>query len=372
MRVHQMVARMETGDAVSNQALAIHEILQGWDIESRIFAHDMEAPCRRVASLDSEYKPYMNHPEDLLIYHFSIYCENNELFLKSRNHKMLIYHNITPAEFFDGFFQQAADHCRQGRGLLPLLRDSDLGVGVSDFNRRELVEAGFDEEKTRVLPILPRVDRLDSLPIEPIMERRFADGKVNFLFVGRVVPNKKLEDVIKLFYTYHRGVNACSRLLIAGTMLSTYCSALQAMVDRMGIEERVHFLGKVGDSSLKSLYRVADYYVSMSEHEGFCVPLLEAFHFGVPVLAYDAGAIAETMGGAGVLFEEKDYPLLAEFVDRLERDAFLRQRIIEAQRKRLEEFTIDSFKETLGKLIAELLPSPPIMEASEEAEEVGV
>jgi glycosyltransferase involved in cell wall biosynthesis len=371
MRVHQMVARMETGDAVSNQALAIHRVLRGWGVESRIFAHDMEAPCRHVASLDDDYRPFMNDPEDLLIYHFSIYCENYRIFLKSRNRKMLVYHNITPAEFFEGFFQQAAEHCRQGRELLPLLKDCDLGVGVSDFNRRELVAAGFEEEKTRVLPILPPVDRLDSVAPDRDQERRFGDGKVNFLFVGRVVPNKRVEDIIKLFYAYHRGVNACSRLLVAGTMLSTYCSALQSMVDGMGLEERVHFLGKVGDPALKSLYGVADYYVSMSEHEGFCVPLLEAFHFGVPVLAYDAGAVAETMGGAGVLFEEKDHQLLAEFVDRLERDSFLRGRIVEAQRARLEEFSIEGFKRALGALIAELFPVPVAEEGRREAEEVG-
>lgn len=249
---------------------------------------------------------------------------------------------------------------------MPLLRDCDLAVGDSDFNRRELVEAGFDEERTGVLPILPHVDRLGSIPAETVFERRFDDGKVNFLFVGRVAPNKKIEDIIKLFCAYNRGVNACSRLFIAGIVLNTYCSALLALVHKMGLAERVHFLDKVSDSRLKSLYRTAHYYVSMSEHEGFCVPLLEAFYFGVPVLAFDAGAVAETMGGAGVLFDEKDYPLLAELIERLEHDALLKERIVNAQRSRLDNYSIDNFRGKLGKALSEFLPlSPPVEQAME-------
>jgi glycosyltransferase involved in cell wall biosynthesis len=355
MRVHQLLARMEMGDAVSNQALAIHEVLRSWGLESRIFAHGVDAPSRRLASLESEYEPFMKSKDDLLIYHYSTYCDNYRLFLEARHRKVLIYHNITPAEFFDKFNPDAAEMCRRGREVLPLLKDCDLALGDSDFNRRELVEAGFEEGKSGVLPINPPLDKLDAVEEDREFLRRLEDGKVNLLFVGRIVPNKKVEDIIKLFCCYHRGVNARSRLLLVGSLLSTYHSALVSLVRGMGVEDRVWFMGKVSDSRLKACYLGSHYYISMSEHEGFCVPLLEAFHFGLPVLAYAAGAVPETMAAAGILFREKDYVLLAELLDRLERDAVLKERVLAAQRERLAVYESSSFEENLRRALGGLL-----------------
>ncbi len=353
MRVHQIVPRLDAGDAVSNQALAIHRLVTAWGFESRIFANGMDEFGKRVASYDYDYREFMREEEDLLIYHLSIYCGNYRYYLESRNRKVLIYHNITPAEFYEPFYPEAANLCRLGRELIPQLTACDLALGDSEFNRRELVAAGFPEEKTGVLPINPPLDKLDGVEEDMEFSRRLADGKVNLLFVGRVVPNKRVEDIIKLFYCYQRGINASSRLVVAGSLLNTYYSALLSLARRMGIQDRVHFLGKISDSRLKSCYRSAHYYVSMSEHEGFCVPLLEAFHFDLPVLAYAAGAVPETMGGAGILFFDKDYLLLAELLERLERDAFLRERILASQRGRLAAFAASGFEQALRSALTE-------------------
>ena len=352
MRVHQIVPRLDAGDAVSNQAMAIHELLSGWGLESRIFAYDMDEYGRQHASFDTAYAEFAGEEEDLLIFHYALYCDNYRYYQESRNRKVLIYHNITPPEFYAGFYPEAVKLCTLGRDLLPRLSGCDLALGDSDFNRRELVEAGFAEERTGVLPINPPLRRLDGVEEDGELARWLQDGKTNLLYVGRAVPNKKFEDVIKLFYCYHRAVNARSRLVFAGPLpVNTYYSALLSLVRRMGLQDRVFFLGKVSDGALKACYRRSHYYVSMSEHEGFCVPLLESFHFGLPVLAYAAGAVPETMGGAGVLFTVKDYPLLAEFVDRLERDAFLRERILAEQRERLEEFKEESFSIKLREVL---------------------
>jgi glycosyltransferase involved in cell wall biosynthesis len=370
LRVHQILPRLDAGDAVGNQALAIHELLQSWGFESRIFAFDMDEFGRRHASFDTAYRDFMGNDGDLLIYHLAIYCDNYRLFLESANRKVLIYHNITPAEFYEPFFPEAVRLCRLGRELLPRLSDCDLALGDSEFNRRELVEAGFPEEKTGVLPINPPVDKLDGVEEDREFLRRLQDGKTNLLFVGRVVPNKRLEDVIKLFSCYHHGVNARSRLVFAGPIpINTYYAALLSLVEKLGLEGRVHFLGKVSDSRLKACYVGAHYYISMSEHEGFCVPLLEAFHFDVPVLAYAAGAVPETMGGAGVLFDRKDHPLLAEFLERLEKDALLRERILAAQRRRLEELGPGAFQARLREVVARFFPG---LEGAGEGEEKEV
>jgi glycosyltransferase involved in cell wall biosynthesis len=245
--------------------------------------------------------------------------------------------------------------CRRGRDLLPRLAHCYLALGDSDFNRRELVEAGFAEEITGVLPINPPLDKLDAVSEDRDLLRHLSDGKVNLLFVGRVVPNKKVEDIIKLFCCYHRGVNARSRLLVVGSQLNTYYSALVSLMRRMGVEDRVYFTGKVSDAILKACYMASHFYISMSEHEGFCVPLLEAFHFDLPVLAYAAGAVPETMAASGVLFLEKDYPLLAELLDRLERDALLRERVLAAQRERLTDYRSSNFAVALRRALGGVL-----------------
>ncbi|MDY6794589.1 MAG: glycosyltransferase [Actinomycetota bacterium] len=373
MRVHQMVPRLDAGDAVSNQALAIHRLVTMWGFESHIFANGMDEFGKRHASYDYNYREFMSSPEDLFIYHFSIYCGNYEMLLETRNRKVLIYHNITPARFYDNFYPEAAHLCRLGRDLLPRLAGCDLALGDSDFNRLELVEAGFDEDRTGVLPINPPLDKLDGVEGDEDFEAWLADGKVNFLFVGRVVPNKRVEDIVKLFYCYHRGVNARSRLVVVGSLLNTYYSALLSLVRKMGLEDEVFFLGKVSDSRLKSCYRRCHYYVSMSEHEGFCVPLLEAFHFDLPVLAYAAGAVPETMGGAGILFYDKDYPLLAELVDRMEKDRLLGDRVLTAQRERLTSFDGSIFTLSLRRHLERLLglgepDKPPVRTPSGEDE----
>ncbi len=355
MRVHQIVPRLDAGDAVSNQALCIHKLLTEWGFESRIFANGMDEYGKTYAAYDHHYREFMGNKDDLVIFHLAIYCGSYQMFLESRNRKVLIYHNITPPEFYECFYPEAAHLCRLGKGLLPQLAEVDLALGDSDFNRREMVAAGFVEAKTGVLPINPPLDKLDGIEEDEAFLQQLGDGKVNMLFVGRVVPNKRVEDIVKLFYCYHRGINARSRLIVAGSLLNTYYSALLSMAQRMGIQDRVHFLGKISDARLKSCYLGSHYYVSMSEHEGFCVPLLEAFHFDVPVLAYAAGAVPETMGGAGVIFDEKDYALLAELVDRLERDGFMRERLLESQRLRLQDFDSPLFEASLRRALGGLL-----------------
>jgi len=369
MRVHQILASLEAGDAVSNQALAIHRLLAGWGFEPRLYAHNMDEFAKARAERDEGYRPFMHQAEDLLIFHYSIYCDNYRLFLESRNRKVLVYHNITPAEYYRGFSSHLEELCRAGREILPLFSSGcDLALGDSDFNRRELVEAGFPEERTGVLPIHPPLGRLEAVEEDRSLRDLLEDGKVNFLYVGRVVPNKRVDDLIRFFSCYYRGVDSRARLVLAGLPIGSYLSVLLDLVDDLGLEGRVLFLGKVSDAALKACYLHSHYYLSMSEHEGFCVPLLESFHFGLPVLAYAAGAVPETMGGAGILFDRKDFPLLAELVNRLQRDPLLRERIVQAQRKRLEDFAPGVFAARLREALRRVLGEP----AEERAEKEGV
>lgn len=362
--MHQVLPWLGSGEPISSQALAIHDVLESWGVESRLYAYNMDDLGRRFAAYDSEYRKVMHEGgDDVLLYHYALYCENYRLFQETQHRKVLVYHNITSQEYYRDYHFGSFFLCRLGRDHLPQLADCDLALADSEFNRRELVEMGFVAEMSGVLPIYPPLDYLEAVEADPALARWLGDGKTNLLCVGRVVPNKKIEDAIKLFACYHHGVNAESRLVVAGFALKTYYAALVALAGSLGVEGRVHFLGRVSDAQLKACYGGCRYYISTSEHEGFSTPLLESFHFGLPVLAYEAGAVPETMGGAGILFGEKDYPLLAELLDRLERDTLLRERVLAAQAERLEDFSRKNFALRLERVLAGLLGAGGEVEA---------
>ncbi len=356
MRVHQLLVRLDSGDAVSNQALAIHRLLLERGVESHIFAGGMDEFGSRYALLDTEYRPYRDSREDLLIFHYSIYADHYTEYVKSANRKVLIYHNITPAESFEPL--------RRGR-------DHPLPAGDGNCCRSSRVATWPWATPTSTAGNWSRwvskKKRRGSCPSSPSStayargawtrncSSRLSDSTTNLLYVGRIVPNKCIEDVIRLFHHYHRGVNAHSRLVLAGRVLPNYAMRLWRLVEELELEDRVLFLGRIDDRGLRTCYRYCDFYICMSEHEGFCVPLLEAFACELPVFAYAAGAVPETMGPAGVLFEEKSFPLLCETLESVRGDRLLRQRIVDAQLRRLDDFSEESFVERFDEFLGRYL-----------------
>jgi glycosyltransferase involved in cell wall biosynthesis len=216
----------------------------------------------------------------------------------------------------------------------------DLALGVSEFNRRELEELGFSS--TGVLPLIVDTARLTSAEPVPAIERILQDGLVNILFVGRIAPNKKIEDHIRLAEHYKRNVDVYYRFIFVGkeTAVPRYTDAIRALVAEFRmLPERFWFTGTVPDNELAAYYRNAHAYVSLSEHEGFCVPLVEAMAMDVPVLAYGAAAVPETLGGAGVSFAPKDLEWASELLASLVYDEPLRNGIINGQRRRVKDFS---------------------------------
>jgi glycosyltransferase involved in cell wall biosynthesis len=225
-----------------------------------------------------------------------------------------------------------ARQVEDGRRQLGLFAPrSELALGVSEFNRRELEAAGF--RRTGVFPIFPEA-RLRPGPRRPVLHRLFRDGRRNLLFVGRVICNKKIEDLVRVFAVYQRYLEPKSRLIVVGDTwgYEAYYLPLERMVRELGLFE-VIFTGQVEDEELPDFYSVADAFLCLSEHEGFCVPLLEAMSFGVPVLAYDAGAVAETLQGGGVLLKDKRPEVVAELVHAVLSDPALRAAVLATQER---------------------------------------
>lgn len=288
------------------------------------------------------------------LFHFSIGSAASRLIHRAPDRLVCIYHNITPAEWFLGFHPHLAGLCHHGRRELAAFGPrAELGLADSEFNRRELERAGF--RATAVLPIVHDLAALADAS-SAVSRRMWDDGRVNVLFVGRIIPNKRIDDLIRVFALYQRHLQPRSRLLLVGDYRGHehYFDRLQQMARALRVEEVV-FTGHVDDDDLRACYRAAHLFLCLSEHEGYCVPLVEAMAFGLPVVAYDAGAVAETLRGAGVLLREKPPELVAEVVHAVLARPELRRAVLAGQQKVMDELRRTDFQALLLDRLAPVL-----------------
>jgi glycosyltransferase involved in cell wall biosynthesis len=353
VKIHQWVPAAHRGDAIGDSARAVRDMLRGMGHDSDIFAltidDDMRGEARSFADPAAS-------GGDLTIFHFALPSPMTEAFANLRGKKVLQYHNITPAAFFapydPGLFRLAALGRRE---LATLAGRVDLALGDSDFNRQELDALGF--ERTGVMPIAVNTGRITGAPPRPALERILGDGLINILFVGRIVPNKRIEDHIRLAETYKRYVDAYYRFIFVGRYdgLPRYYAQIRALIEQYEmLPDRFWFTGPVPDEDLAAFYRWADAYVSLSEHEGFCVPLVEAMAADVPIVAYAAGAVPETLGGAGLLFSPKDLEVAAELLGSVVYDRSVREGVLEGQRRRLQDFAPARIEQKLVRVLETL------------------
>lgn len=351
MKLDQLLPGFGSGDAISNYALSLQGIARGWGLDSTLYCEPRHVhPAVERFCEDYRRLPSPGDPSDITLFHFSVGSPLSAYFARLRTRRVLIYHNITPHDWFNGVHEEKARVLWAGREEMKSLAGvPDLALGVSEFNRRELEAFGFSP--TGVLPLIADPATLSAAP-DQVFLRRFGDGATNLLSVGRVVPNKRVEDLIKIYYYYRNTVDPKSRLVIAGAMtgMDRYTALLRALVTVLDLPDVV-FLNHVTDAELLALYRTASVFLSMSEHEGFCIPLLEAMHFRVPVVAYAAAAIPETLAGTGVLVREKEFAAIAELVGRIVGDATLRNAIVAKQLPRLAAFSREAVAGRLRALL---------------------
>lgn len=355
-RVHQILATLGYGDAIGNEVLGINRALGAAGFESEII---VETADPRLEELTVDYRDMVHEvgEDDLLIHHFSLGSRASRTAFALPARMMLIYHNITPPEYFIGVHDQLVRQCFHGRReLLPYRSRCELAVGDSEFNRQELAALGFDP--TAVLPVVPDFTHLDR-PADPRVGEAFDDERTNVLFVGRLIPNKRPDNLIRYFHAYQTLFNPRSRLLIAGAYggFDSYLARLHDLVARLGVRD-VHILGQVTNEELTGLYDVADLFLCASEHEGFCVPLIEAFYKRVPVLAYRATAVPATMDGGGILYETRDPRQVAALMQALISDAGLETRVLDSQDAALDRLRARDFAGLVVQLTRQVLDGP--------------
>ena len=354
--VHQVLATLGYGDAIGHEVLGIQRALRRAGYESDIFVETVDP---RLEDLTRDYRELIDAsaPDNLLLHHFSIGSKASRTAYALPDRMALIYHNITPPEYFAAVHRTLARQCFRGRRELhAYVNRCDVALGDSEFNRQDLESLGFP--RTAVLPVVPDLSHLND-PADWFVARQFDDDWTNILFVGRVIGNKKIEDLIRYFHAYQTMFNPRSRLLIVGvfSVFERYFAALTHLVEELRLTN-VHFVGHVSDAELVAYYEVADLFLCASEHEGFCVPLVEAFYKQVPVLAYAATAVPATMDGAGVLFEDRHPAHVAALMDAILSDPGVQDAIVDEQLAAVERLEAKDFDQSLLGIVERVLQSP--------------
>jgi glycosyltransferase involved in cell wall biosynthesis len=334
--VNQWLPTAHAGDAIGDSTRRVRDLLRGLGHQSDVYAMDVDA------DLVDDVLPWESAASagDLTIYHYGIHSPLTAVFAGLPRGRVLQYHNVTPAEFFAPYDLNLSRLAARGREeLASLVGHVDAALADSEYNRRELEALGFC--RTGVFPIAVDIGRVTAPPRRPALEAVLDDGLDNFLFVGRMVPNKKIEDHIHLAALYSRHVDEHCRFIFVGRcdVVPQYYSMILALAAHHRLRrDRVIFTGAVPDEELAIYYQHADVYTSLSEHEGFCVPLVEAMAADVPVLAYAAAAVPDTLAGAGVQFSPKNLAFAAELLGELTFNDTLRAGVIAGQRRRLADF----------------------------------
>lgn len=358
--IHQLLPNLAYGDAISNHALTIRDYLRSNGYKSDIFVRYVDEHMAQEA-IAFQSRPISDRAG--LLYHHSIGSEVTDYAIAHPGAKCLIYHNITPAEFFLPYRPDFAKILQQGRTELKQLAEHfPISAGVSTYNAAELVAAGFNDPG--ILPLVVDPNKWD-MPPDTVLMQHLQDGKTNLLFVGRIAPNKRQDQLLEAF-SHYLTMDREARLILVGygnDKEAYYCHLIN-LIQRWGLTNHVMLAGQVSDAQLLAFYRTAHLFWSMSEHEGFCVPLIEAMWFDIPVLAYKSSAVPETLGKAGIMFTRKDNLVqVAALAKLLVKDKELRDKVIKPQQQRRESFTPGIFQNTLMHFLEKMERkdfSPPI------------
>ena len=366
MRVFQLVHTLNYGDAISGEALLVQRILAEEGIENDIYSLNAHEKVKKNRKEFSELAEVLRGVEKekeeyVILLHYSLGSPLNDLFAEfNSGRRLLIYHNLTPEHFYKSYNARVYKDLCVGRSeLKELVKIADGIIADSHYNASEIAEIGRPD--SAVLPLVLDCDRWNE-PANPGILQALSSGgngpsgeKKNFLHVGRMAPNKCIGDIIRAFYFYYHKINSAGRLWLIGSDIDNeiHSFELRRLVRELLLEEAVTFCGSVSDGELRAFYSGSDAYICMSEHEGFCVPLLEAMRFKLPIIAFDSTAVGETLADAGLLVKSKHPGKIAELMDVVVTNEELRKEIIARGDRRLKVFNEADFRKNLLGLLCD-------------------
>lgn len=354
-KVHQYHSGTASGDAVTNGMFYTRSILRELGFHSEIFCSHPDPALGNEVQHISQW----SEDADVLLVHHSMGIDDESWLLSVKASKILVYHNITPALFFASqpglvaYVQLGLDQARRWRGLFSAY------VADSEQNKRDLLDLGYTQEGVRVVPLLVDIDAKRAVvPDERI--RNEYEKYFNVLFVGRLVDNKCQHELVAAYARTRTRRKRPSRLILVGSASSQeYVERIRAQAQQLGIQDEVVLTGKVSDAELAAFYLTAGAFVSLSEHEGFGVPLIEAMLYDVPIVAYAAAAVPDTVGGGGILLDNKDPDEVAVAIDFFAEDPLLRSKFALQQRRELARFDRAAIRAQLCDILAGIGSAAP-------------
>jgi glycosyltransferase involved in cell wall biosynthesis len=362
-RIDQLLPSYAPFDAVGNHVSLIRGMLQKRGFESDIFCEMSHGQTAHNARHYKEYDPYATR-DVIGIYHFSIGSILSRYFYGKPCFHVCSYHNITPHQYFANWDFPSFSACLRGRNEFPLLRNYvDMTWSVSQFNQDELIAQGLSGPHLK-FPVLRDYERLSKLSGESDLSAKLKSRK-NILFVGRITPHKSQFDMIFMAHVLKQKLQRNYRLIIAGSGQAEFVAGLVEKARELGLKVSqgsgedldcdVWFTQHISDDQLAQIYRSSDLFLCLSEHEGFCVPLVEAMFFGVPIIAHQSSAIPETLGSGGLLINKFDLAeTLSQIVRSIEDNEYGESLRIRAK-QRANDFSWSKLEEAFDQVLEKTL-----------------
>lgn len=295
-------------DAVGNDIEAMYKIFSS-RYPCKVFAEGKFN--KHVDYIDEDMlADWLNDPMTFIVYHHSIYWQSGEMLLKTAKGRIVFkYHNITPADFYRDYYKPYADLCEMGRHQTECFQQlfpQAHWLADSKFNAMDLMLT--HPRNVAVCPPFHRIETIDQQDMdEEIYAKIKAGNSINLLFVGRVAPNKGHIKLLEMLHNIRLNYTSKVKLRIIGKFdrnLAGYNDILKYKIGEYRLKNNVEFIGEINEQSLVSYYKGSDFFVSASEHEGFCVPIIEAQYFGLPILTLSSSAIDETIGDYQLILQD--------------------------------------------------------------------
>jgi glycosyltransferase involved in cell wall biosynthesis len=341
-RIDQVIPTLASRDAIGGHAVQLRDLLRSRGYQSDIYYGnassdrlDFGYPVSRLGDHSANGR--------VLLYQLSIGSGVADIFRERTERKFVNYHNITPADLLEAWMPEVGEEVRWGRAQLrDLAPVTEFAIADSEFNESELRSAGY--RSTTTIPLLIDLESFSGTP-DPMVAARLSEqkarGGADLLFVGKVSPHKGQDDLIKALATYRQLYDPEARLhVVGGSISEEYSGAIERFAEELDLAEAVDMAGVVTHEELIAYYAAADVFCCLSNHEGFCVPLLESMYHRLPIVAYANTAVPETVQGAGLVLPDKEPVRVAAAIDRVIRDDQLRAVLAEAAAERVEAFAL--------------------------------
>jgi glycosyltransferase involved in cell wall biosynthesis len=341
-RIDQVIPTLASRDAIGGHVVQLRDLLREKGYQSDIY-YGNASPDRLDHGLPVARLGDRSAKGRVLLYQLSIGSPVADLFRERSERKFVNYHNITPADLLEAWIPEVGDEVRRGRAQLrDLAPVTEFAIADSAFNERELKVAGY--RSTTTVPLLIDLDGFSGVPDAATAGRlagQKGQGGADLLFVGKVSPHKGQHDLVKALAAYRRLYDPNARLhLVGGAISDDYQRAVERFAGELGLLDALDFAGSVTHEELIAYYAGCDAFVCLSNHEGFCVPLLEAMYHGLPIVAYTNTAVPETVQGAGSILPNKEPVRVAAAIDRVVGDPRLRSMLAEAASERVSAFAL--------------------------------